>query len=434
MRKGILGAFVVMMANTVSILAQETPSAPPSSPAPEILSVSFQPTDPPKKLPGVTENLVISDTRASRPLSMWVNADYLLWWIKGGPLNSPVVTTSNNFADVPPGAVGQPGTQVLFGDRAMQYGAHSGLRLNAGITLESGFTVEGSYFILERRSNHFRISSDAAGSPLIGIAFFNTAIGIEDALLTSNPDPITGTWSGTASTSSHTRLQGWELNFGTPGQNRGAWTIKGITGLRVLSLSEGLTIHNEFTSPIPGVLTFNGVGGPAGAVYTDFDRFSTGNTFYGGQIGARASWQDGALSLEFVSKIAFGANQQHVIIDGASTVTPPGGATTTAAGGVYAQTSNIGRYYQSTFAVVPEVGVNLGWNLSDNVTARVGYSFLYVSRVVRPGNQIDHGVNQTLVPTHQSFGTNAPDGRPAFAFRQSDFWAQGINFGLEFRY
>src|SRR5262245_32961159 len=37
----------------------------------------------------------------------WVNTEYLLWWVRGGPLNTPLVTTGS-LADIPPGALGQP--------------------------------------------------------------------------------------------------------------------------------------------------------------------------------------------------------------------------------------------------------------------------------------------------------------------------------------
>jgi len=58
-----------------------------------------------------------------------------------------------------------------------------------------------------------------------------------------------------------------------------------------------------------------------------------------------------------------------------------------------------------------------------------GLTFFHNARA-----QLDRGINQTLIPTHQNFGTGPSDGRPAFAFRESDFWAQGINFGLEFNF
>jgi len=50
---------------------------------------------------------------------------------------------------------------------------------------------------------------------------------------------------------------------------------------------------------------------------------------------------------------------------------------------------------------------------------------------VRAGNQIDLVVNPNLVPP-----PIAPLDplRPAFQFHGSDFWAQGMNLGLEFRF
>jgi hypothetical protein len=104
-------------------------------------------------------------------------------------------------------------------------------------------------------------------------------------------------------------------------------------------------------------------------------------------------------------------------------------------GGVYALPSNIGRYFRDDLAVIPEIGINLRVCLSDHLQARVGYTFLYASSVARPGNQIDRVINPNQVPTDPaSFGTPGGPARPAFSFRDSDFWAQGVSFGLELRY
>ena len=56
--------------------------------------------------------------------------------------------------------------------------------------------------------------------------------------------------------------------------------------------------------------------------------------------------------------------------------------------------------------------------------------------MVRPGEQIDRVLDETQIPNFDPPGTIAPAGqnRPAVLFRQSDFWAQGMNLGLEFRY
>jgi hypothetical protein len=65
-----------------------------------------------------------------------------------------------------------------------------------------------------------------------------------------------------------------------------------------------------------------------------------------------------------------------------------------------------------------------------------GYEILYWNRVVRPGDQIDHNVNlsQNAVLDPKGVGTLVGPAQPAPLFNRSDFWAQGINLGLEYRY
>jgi hypothetical protein len=50
--------------------------------------------------------------------------------------------------------------------------------------------------------------------------------------------------------------------------------------------------------------------------------------------------------------------------------------------------------------------------------------------VARAGSLIDLGVNTTGLPPGPLVGP----ARPAFAFHSSDFWAQGLDFGVEVRY
>jgi hypothetical protein len=43
-------------------------------------------------------------------------------------------------------------------------------------------------------------------------------------------------------------------------------------------------------------------------------------------------------------------------------------------------------------------------------------------------------VNTALVPTSSQFGTQGGPAQPTFLLQRTEFWAQGVNFGLEFRY
>ena len=67
----------------------------------------------------------------------------------------------------------------------------------------------------------------------------------------------------------------------------------------------------------------------------------------------------------------------------------------------------------------------------------MGYSLLYLNDVVRPGKQIDRviklGRSSQAILFTPAVGLVGP-ARPGFAFNSSEFWAQGINLGLEFQF
>jgi len=64
--------------------------------------------------------------------------------------------------------------------------------------------------------------------------------------------------------------------------------------------------------------------------------------------------------------------------------------------------------------------------------------------VARPGDLIDRNINSTETGLNTTFlkagiplgAVGAPVGptAPNFTFRDTTYWAQGINFGLEFRW
>jgi len=63
-----------------------------------------------------------------------------------------------------------------------------------------------------------------------------------------------------------------------------------------------------------------------------------------------------------------------------------------------------------------------------------GYSLLWITTVARAGEPIDPVVNITPFPILSGNGPLEGPARPAFNFNGTDFWAQGLNFGLELRY
>jgi hypothetical protein len=63
-----------------------------------------------------------------------------------------------------------------------------------------------------------------------------------------------------------------------------------------------------------------------------------------------------------------------------------------------------------------------------------GYDFLLINEVVRPGSQINLNVNSAFVPSSPNFGAGVGPNEPSRLTKRDEFWAQGIHFGIEFRY
>jgi hypothetical protein len=144
------------------------------------------------------------------------------------------------------------------------------------------------------------------------------------------------------------------------------------------------------------------------------------------------------VSLAFTGKVAVGMVRQQTTIDGFLQTNDFTGqrAVQTFTGAYLTQPTNIGTYHRNRFCVVPEANLSLNFCVCEWMRVTGGYSFLYATDVARPGDQIDRGINPTQAPAISGQPQTALQGaaRPTFPARESDFWAQGLNLGLEFRY
>jgi hypothetical protein len=199
-----------------------------------------------------------------------------------------------------------------------------------------------------------------------------------------------------------------------------------LCGVRYLYLQERLDIREDLLQPA------NAAAGLRETTFGIDDRFRTRNEFWGGQLGVRSMARLGDFTLEWQGKVAFGSTHQSVLIEGATTSTVAGGTPVSSVGGLLALPTNIGLYTRDRFTVVPEVALNLGYQFTPCLRGFIGYSFLWWSSVVRPGPQIDPGVNPNFLPP----GVAAPTGpaRPGFRGVGTDLWVQGLTLGVEFTY
>jgi hypothetical protein len=350
---------------------------------------------------------------------LWGQAEYLLWWIKDSniPPLATVGTTANHGALV-------PGTTILFGGDDVDNEERSGGRFTIGYWFDDCHTwgVEGSYLFLGSRSVPFAANCPANGG-VLARPFFNLSTGIQDAEDICFP----GLAHGSIQINSTSRLQGFEGNAVYGLCESCCTRLELLAGFRYLELVEGLGI-NENVAVEPGVPQ---IGGRTFAVS---DQFDTRSQFYGGQVGIRAERSWNKFFVNATAKVALGVSEDEIHVFGQTVTTFPNGARSAVPGGLLALGSNSGRFGHDQFAVVPEGTVNVGYQVTSWLRGYVGYTFLYDSDVVRPGNQIDLTLNQTRIPTSTNFAPSGPNRPSVPTFAESSFWAQGINFGLELRY
>lgn len=399
---------------------------------------------------------------------VWGSAEYLLWFAKSQPVRFPLVTTSapSDF-----GLLGRPSTLVLVGDRDLGYDTISGYRatLGAFFDCDRRYGAEISGFQTETKSNISFFQSTSAGIPTLARPVIDSAnVRLPSSLLVSNPN----LGFGSILVYSSTRAYGAEISGVTnlfrsvPGcMGKWACSVDFLAGYRYLELDEKLEVSSATTLSVPntnvpqfvtgafGVVTqvgnnavptpvnFAGIQIFSPATVQVIDSFRTRNQLHLAQFGLRGEIRHGWCSLLYSGKFAFGLNHQIVEIDGFSgfsdqtrLASGPAAALGTTIGGLLATSTNIGKYNNDEFVYVPEVNLSFALNLTRSITMTTGYNFLYISKVARPGSQINPVVDTSTVPFSGNFGaTNRPAGfRNLLA--QDDFWLQGVTFGLDFRY
>ena len=353
---------------------------------------------------------------------VWFLSEALLWWTKSSPMPVPLLTAGST-ADAIPGAIGQPGTTVLLGNDNISIPTRGGGRFTFGFTFDAEQTwgIEGTYFYLADASMGQSVfSNGSTGSAFLGFPFYNPNKQAEDA----TPIALPGAFAGQSVLALQTFLQGTDVNLMHSVSNSGGVRVDLIGGFRYINFEEDM----KYTTDSPNIDPTN-----PGFFHT-FDAFNVNNNFYGGQIGARASIDRARFFANATGKLAMGSTFEHVAVNG-GTYTDIGGYAS-APGAYLSQPSNMGSTTHSQFAVVPEMNLNVGIRLVPWASIIVGYSFLYISSVARPGDQIDRVIN----PTQSSAITNnfptylSGVARPGLNVHNTDFWAQGLNFALEFRF
>jgi hypothetical protein len=378
---------------------------------------------------------------------LYARAEYLSWWFKGMHI-PPLVVEGNeddgNFVD----------GRIVYGNEDILDDARDGLRLRIGLWLDDcgQWAIEGDYIGFEELTSRYVNGGDGVTPPFVGRPFIDAQTGLNAVQDVSFPG-IRGTVTVDAMSefeSFGVRMRhniccvsgncgcgdpvgcgggiggcsgGTGCGSGVCGGRRGTQRIDFLFGVRSARLREGLVITEDLRTTETG---------PQTDIYGQ-DRFHTKNEFLGGELGFLWEWEHQRWSLELLSLLAIGNNQQTVDISGfTARDTNQGAGIETKEGLLLTQTTNIGSYSRNEFSVIPQIGATVGFQMTPRFRFTGGYTLMYWGNVVRPGEQIDLHVN----PDYLDFnpGNDGAPFRPAFAFDETDLWAHGINLGGEYRW
>jgi hypothetical protein len=396
----------------------ETKTPAEVKPMPESKSpaASMGATGPVLSPPGVLSTMPTDGTIVTAPSApeFWVSAEYMAWRIRKDRV-PPLVATGP--AAFPVGILGNPGTVVLS-DRELDPGTFTGVRLRAGCWLDTcqSIGVEGSIFGLHERTN--TASFNSGQFPVLTRPFTDVNPGGANSEFLAFP----GISSGAITIENKTRLLGASLYARCPICNIGCGRVDALLGPQYLDLREELTITERSTfapnAPFPGL---------AGNSFTAVDQFKTSNRFCGFLFGgsARASYE--CLTFDLMAGVGVGVTRQEIEINGSQQ-----SSLGSASGGLLALPGgNIGKHEKDQFSLVPQLGLNVGYQVTSYCQIFVGYTCLYWTGVVRPGQQIDPVLDVNRIPNFGG-GAAATAVRPQVPFERSTFWAQGVSVGVQF--
>jgi len=398
--KHTLLTLAVFFTATGLTLGQQPASTPATPAAPD-----FVPEDPVTDATPPTFN----------PDRVWASAEYLLWWFKHERM--PALVGSVPASDVQAGTEIPPEDIVpVIGGQGVNFDSFSGGRFMAGVWLDSEgqLGLDGGGFLFGQRRLAFNAST--AGDPVIGALFVDPGSGL--LTIITPVDPTSATESASAAATERLWSAEGNVRFRTVCFGDSSFDL--LAGFRYLDLSTSIDYNSEidFASGDTRVFT---------------NTFGARTQFYGAQIGAAFDIRAGAWTLDVIGKVALGTVHESVEIDGQTTDTFADGTVQTFPGGVLAQPSNMGRFTRSEFSAVPEVTANLGYQLTRYLRAFVGVNWLEVTQATRAGGVIDTQVNPSSI--HGLIvGNPETSNRPTFQFPDSDFWAIGINFGVQLQF
>jgi hypothetical protein len=350
----------------------------------------------------------------------WARADWLYWKFRDVPV--PPLLVGGNPA-LPLAGIPGGGNAVPLVGPTRDLGHFNGVRATFGTWFdpdgELGAEISAFVFAREGTADVFRGGPGRSVSvPLVGTT------GAVRAYDFSFPGRVVGE----AGVRTASNLWGAEASLLHRWYGNGCLNFDTLFGYRHIELNERIDLFGR-AQPAGAIGTFLGATLPPGATVFTSDAVRARTEFHGAQFGARLEARRSMFTVTGYAKGGLGANIQTLRAEGTTTVVGAG-PTRTVVGGLRVFPTNFGRDTNTDFAGFADCGLELGLQVTKNVSLRVGYNALWWSDVLRPGNVIGPVATLAQVPIDPTFNAAVRATQPTTAFRSSDFWAHGLVVGM----
>jgi hypothetical protein len=346
-----------------------------------------------------------------------VRAEVPLFWRRGIGL-PPLVTTAtagtpSNIA----GQLGQSSTQILLGNSVVGQEAQAGVRITVGGWLDPTAYrgVMFRYTNAGDQTNDFNFTSTS--TPILARPFNNITTGtsVPDTQLVAYPNDRTGN----IQVSTRSEISGFDVAFRRLAYCDRFTRVDWLAGYQHNHISENLNIATNTT-------VVGGTPPLTGTSIAVSDSVTTNNNFNGGFLGVMSSRQFACWNFETMFRLGMGSLERQINMVGSTVTTSATGSVTTEAQGLLVRNTNNQPFQDSTFIVVPEVGLNAGYSLTTNLDFLIGYNYLMLPKVAQPGRQLDTTVNLSDPLTGAL--------RPQLTLDTQKYWLHSLNLGMQWRY
>ncbi len=358
------------------------------------------------------------------PSPLWMRAEYMHAWVQDTAI-APLVTTSpSGTPRTSAGVLGEPGTETLFGGEPVG-GEATGVRGSVGLRPGHYFDcladweVETSLMWLGSTRHPGEFAAASGGEPILARPFFDASSETENSQLIAFPGVVEGELSAEVSN----ELKSIGISLRRTILWNDCLRVELLAGYRYFNFNEQLTVY-EALGLDPGTP-------PEDQILVDvYDHIRARNRFDGGEFGFVTRYRRDRWEFELLAKLALGQARKVLTVDNITIVNDPNLPEEHAVEAtIYA-----GRYTASDFGVLPEIDFSVRRQITPDFIFTVGYTLIFLSDVIRLGDQIDITLNSSdlvaELPLARQPGSlsGAPQRE---GLNDSGLWVQGFHVGLE---